>query len=399
MDQASIGRRAFVTSAAGLLIAQPQTVFGSQANSALEIGIAGCGGRGNWIGKLFQEHVNIRIVALADVLRDNLEKTRDALHVEPSRAYHGPNAAAELANSKLDAVVIETPVYYHPEQAMAAVDAGRHVYLAKPVAVDVPGCKTILEAARKAKGKVSFFVDFQTRARPVFQEAATRIHRGDLGDVALAQIYYYAGRPTADRSKPGMDPGEVRIRNWVMDKTLSGDIIVEQNIHVVDLANWYLKGHPLKAYGTGGRVNWSGTPYNTGDVWDHFAVTYTYPNNVSADFSSHQLTGSYSSLTVRCFGRKGAADTNYGGSVRITGENAWAGTQKDDTFTGGAITNIKDFVAGIHSGQFLNNAESAVDSTLSCILGRMAAYGNREVTWDEMWKNTERYEVRLKLDW
>jgi myo-inositol 2-dehydrogenase/D-chiro-inositol 1-dehydrogenase len=399
MESSSAGRRAFVSAAAGLLIAKPETVFGSQANSALEIGIVGCGGRGNWIGKLFREHAGVRIVALADVIRRNLEQTRQAFGVEPARAYRGPKAGQELAAGKLDAVVIETPVYYHPEHAAAAVNAGRHVFLAKPVAVDVPGCNTILDAGRKARGKLSFFVDFQTRARPVFREAASRIHRGDLGAPALAQIYYHAGRPAPDRSQPGMDAGQARLLNWLLDKTLSGDIIVEQNIHVIDLANWYLQSHPVKAYGTGGRTDWSGTRFNLGDAWDHFAVTYTYRNGVHADFSSNQLTNSYSSLTVRCFGRKGAADTNYGGSVRITGENAWMGAEKDDTFTGGAVTNIKDFVAGIQSGAFLNNAESAVESTLSCILGRTAAYENREVSWDEMLRKNERYEATLKLDW
>ena len=128
-------------------------------------------------------------------------------------------------------------------------------------------------------------------------------------------------------------------------------------------------------------------------------MTYVYPGNVHATFSSNQLTKSYESLTVRCFGKKGAADTNYGGLVRITGENAWMGAEKDDTFTGGAITNIKDFVASIHSGNYLNNAESAVESTLSCILGRTAAYEGREVSWDEMLKKNERYEVNLKLNW
>jgi len=398
MNNASIGRRAFV-SAAGALIARPQTVFGSQANSAVEIGIVGCGGRGNWIGKLFQDNSNIRIVALADVIRKNLDETRQRFAVEPARAYHGPNAYQQLATSKLDAVVIETPVYYHPEAALAAVQAGKHVYLAKPVAADVQGCNTMLEAGRRAKGKVSFLVDFQTRARPIFREAATRIHRGDIGETALAQIYYYAGRPAPDKSKPGMEPGQARLLNWLTDKTLSGDIIVEQNIHVIDLANWYLKGHPLKAHGAGGRVDWAGTPYNTGDAWDHFVVTYTYPGGVVAGFSSNQLTNSYSSLTVRCFGRKGAADTSYGGLVHITGENPWAGTEKDDTFTGGAITNIKDFVASVHAGEFLNNVETAVESTLTCILGRMASHQRREVTWDEMLKSNERYEARLKLDW
>jgi predicted dehydrogenase len=399
MTEESTSRRSFVASSAGLLILKPETVFGTQANSAIELGIVGCGGRGNWIGDLFLKNSETRIVALADVVRQRLDEAARKFNVDGSRAYHGPDAGRQLAASKLDAVAIESPPFFHPEQAMAAVNEGKHVYCAKPIAVDVPGCNAFLAAGRKAKGKLSFLADFQTRARPVFQEAAARIHRGDIGAPALAQVYYYAGRPNEDKSKPGMDPGLARILNWVQDRALSGDIIVEQNIHVIDMANWFLQGHPVKAYGTGGRTGWSGTRYDYGDAWDHFAVTYYYPGGCQASFSSHQLTNSYSSLTVRCFGTKGAADTNYGGLVRITGENPWTGAQKDDTFTGGAIANIKAFVASLHSRDYLNNAESAVDSTLTSILGRMAAYHGREVTWDEMMKSRERYEHNLTLRW
>ena len=398
MADSVTGRRAFLASS-GVLLLKPATVFGSAANSAVEIGIVGCGGRGNWIGDLFLKHGEARVVAVADVVRANLDPAAKKFGVDPARAYHGPDAGRELAHSKLDAVAIESPPYYHPEQAMAAVDAGRHVYLAKPAAVDAPGCETILAAARKARGKVSFLVDFQTRAREVYRDAAARIHRGDIGDTALAQVYYFAGRPTPDRSKPGMDPGLARMLNWVQDKAISGDIIVEQNIHVIDVANWFLKGHPLKAYGSGGRVDWSGTRYNVGDAWDHFAVTYQYPHGVQASFSSNQLTNSYSALTVRCFGRKGMADTNYGGALSISGENPWKGAEKDDTFTGGAIDNIKAFVASVRSGEYLNNAETAIESNLTAILGRMAAYKGGEVTWDQMLQAGERYDVRLPLRW
>ncbi|MGE5646206.1 MAG: Gfo/Idh/MocA family protein [Acidobacteriota bacterium] len=394
-------RRDFVKAAAGgLLLLKPETVFGSQANSTVEVGLVGAGGRGNWIAPFFPEYAGARVVALADVIREHLDTTREKLKVEASRAYYGPDAYRELAHSKLDAVVIETPPYYHPEQAAAAVEAGKHVYLAKPVAVDVPGCRSILESGKKAaRRNLSFLVDFQSRSQPVFQEAASRVHRGDIGKPAFAQVLYYAGRPSKDKSKPGMDPGQGRVMNFYMDRVLGGDIIVEQNIHVIDMANWFLQGHPLKANGTGGRTDWTGTGYDAGDAWDHFVVTFWYPNDVQASFSSNQLTNSFSDLCVRCFGIKGALDSHYGGLVRITGDNAWLGAEKDDTFKGGAVANVKAFVESIRSGKLVNNAEVAVESNLTAILGRTAAYRHGTVTWDEMMASNDKLEAQLKLKW
>jgi predicted dehydrogenase len=399
-DAPGSNRRAFLKgTAAGLLIVSPKVAFGSQANSSVEVGIVGCGSRGNWIAPFFTEQADAQIVALADVQRENLDTTRQKLKVEAGRAYYGPDAYRELAQSKVDAVIIETPPYFHPDHAMAAVDAGKHVYLAKPVAVDVPGCRRILESGRRAQNKLSYLVDFQTRARPVFQEAVERVKRGDIGRPALAQVFYYAGRPSGDKAKPGMDPGQARVMNFYMDRVLGGDIIVEQNIHVIDLANWALGAHPVKASGTGGRTDWSGTKYDAGDAYDHFVVTYWYPDSVHASFSSNQLTPSFSDLCVRCIGIHGAADMHYNGLVRITGDNAWMGSEKDDTFKEGALANVKAFVQSIRTGKYLNNTEVAVESTLTAILGRTAAYRQQPVTWDELMASNEKLEAELKLRW
>jgi predicted dehydrogenase len=336
-------------------------------------------------------------------MRSRLDATRDKLKVDGARAYHGPDAHRELAHSKLDAVVVETPTLYHLPHAVAAVEAGRHVFCAKPVAVDVPDTKAFLAAGQKARTKgLSFWVDFQSRARPVFQELTTRVQRGDIGRVAMAQIFYYANRPWIDRSTPDMEPGLKRMMNWLGDRVISGDIIVEQNIHVLDMANWYLGGHPGKATGNGGRTDWSPTRSNWGDCWDHFAVSFWYPNDVHASFSSHQLSGKFSDLCVRCFGTGGCADTHYGGLVRIAAEDPaknWNGAEKDDTFTGGCITNIKNFVAAIRAGKPVNNVETAVESNFTGILGRMAAYKGAMVTWDEMMASTEKWQANLRLNW
>jgi predicted dehydrogenase len=401
VDPDSSHRRDFVkTAAAGVLLLKPQTVFGSQANSAVELGLIGCGSRGNWIGAFFPEFAGARIVALADVIRERLDATQFSFKVDAARTYYGPQAYRELIESKVDAVAIETPPYFHPEQARAAVEAGKHVYLAKPVAVDVPGCRGILESGKRAAAKrSSFLVDFQTRSQPVFQDAVARVHRGDIGKPVFAQVFYYAGRPAEDKSKPGMDPGQARMLNFYMDRVLGGDIIVEQNIHVIDLANWFLGGHPISAHGSGGRTDWSGTPFNTGDAYDRFLVNFQYPNGVQADFSSNQLTKSFSDLCVRCFGIQGAVDSHYGGLVRITGEHAWLGAEKDDTFRQGAVNNVKAFIDSIQTGKPLNNAEQAVESNLTAILGRNAAYQNRTIAWDELMRSEEKFEADLKLRW
>ncbi|MBI4892829.1 MAG: Gfo/Idh/MocA family oxidoreductase [Acidobacteria bacterium] len=395
-------RRDFLKAAsAGLMILKPETAFSYQANSTVEVGVVGCGGRGNWIGPFFPEFAGARIVAAADVQQTSLSNTAEKWKVEKSRSYLGPDGYKQLANSKLDAVVIETPTFYHPEIGAAAVDAGKHVYMAKPIAVDVPGCRTVLESGDRARKKnLTFWVDFQSRARDVYKEAAERIHRGDVGKPAFAQVLYYAGRPWKDKGTPGMDPGQRRMANWFGDRVLSGDIIVEQNIHVIDIANWFLQGHPLKAHGTGGRADWTGTPTEYGDAFDHFAVTFWYPNNVHASFSSHQLNGGFSDLCVRVTGIHGTADTHYGGLLRIVGKNPWPGVEKDDTFRGGAIQNVKDFIAAIRDSKPIYNYEPSVESNLTGILGRTAAYKQAEVTWEEMLKANEKWEPpKLKLQW
>ena len=402
MESTNPGRRRVIQAATGILLLKPQTVFAYQANSIVEVGLIGCGGRGNWLAPFFPEHAGARLVAVADVMRERLETTRGKLKVQAARAYHGPDSYRELAHSQLDAVVIETPPYYHPAHAAAAVEAGRHVFCAKPVAVDVPATKSFLAAGRQAQSKgLSFWVDFQSRARPVFQDLVARLRRGDIGRIAMAQIFYYANRPWTDRSTPGMDPGHKRMINWLGDRTLSGDIIVEQNIHVLDMANWYLGAHPEKATGNGGRTSWAGTNSDWGDSWDHFTVSFWYPG-VDASFSSHQLSGRFSDLCVRCFGLGGAADTHYGGLVKIAAEDRskdWTGAEKDDTFTGGCIANIKSFVESIRAGKPVNNSADAVESNFTGILGRMAAYRGGMVTWQEMLASTEKWEADLTLNW
>ncbi len=385
-------RRTFLKAASGLLILKPATVFGYQANSALSIGIIGCGGRGNYVGGMFQEYVGARIAALHDPFEDRLDAIRKKLSLSSPRTFTGLEGYEDLVETDIDAVVVTSPPYWHPEQTRAAIDAGKHVYVAKPIAVDVAGCLDFLATGRLAtQKKLSLLVDFQTRAQPAFQQAAERVHRGDIGELVFGHIYYHAGR-LRPKGLPHLSPEQNRLRNWVFDKALSGDIIVEQNIHVLDVANWYANTHPVRAVGTGGRK----ARTDVGDCWDHFIVQYDYPDGVKVDFSSGQFIKGYHDLCMRFYGSLGTVDSHYRGVVRITGDHPWEGEQ-GNTMHIGTSTNVKNFAAAVREGKPVNNAPVSVESNLTAVLGRMAAYKREPVTWDEMIASNERLDAHLAL--
>lgn len=249
-----VNRRTFVTSvgaAAGLVIAAPRVAKAYQANEKLTLGLIGCGGRGNWIAKLFQDTGKYQWVACADYYQDRVDATGEQLKIEPARRFSGLSGYKKLLDGKLDAVVIETPPYFHPQHAAAAVAAGKHVFLAKPIAVDVPGCLSIAESGKRTtQNKLVFLVDFQTRANELYREAVRRVHAGDIGKLVLGEAHY----PWSGGARgPAPTVLEEQLRNWYHVLALSGDFVVEQAIHSLDVASWIANADPLRAWGTGGR--------------------------------------------------------------------------------------------------------------------------------------------------
>jgi len=292
-----------------------------------------------------------------------------------------------MMQTRMDAVVLETAPYAFPQLAEAAVDAGRHIFLAKPVAVDVPGCRRIRAAGARAKGKVTFFVDFQIRARDTFQEAVTRLRRGDIGKVALGQVYYHDSS-VWPKPAEGLSAAEGRMRNWYFIRALGGDLLPTRDIHALDCANWYMGSPPEKAWGTGGIA----VRTHYGDAWDHFILALWYPNGVKVDFSSTEYPSAFRDVCMRFHGSDGTVDSHSRGPIRIVGKNPWTGSEFDNTHALGLVANIKSFGESIRSGRLLHNVDDAVDSTLTCILGRMAAYSGRVVTWQEMLASREVYD-------
>lgn len=394
MPRESIGRREFLAASAGvgLSIIGAPAVRGAQANGAIEIGLIGCGGRGQWIGDLVHKNSTAKIVAVCDYFRDRADEAGQKLGVDSSRRYTGLDGYKKLLESKLDAVMIISPPYFHPEQAIAGMEAGKHVYMAKPIAVDVPGVKALLAASKKVEGKQCVLVDFQTRQDPMYQGAVAAVHKGVIGQMVCGQSYYHDGR-LGIHAKPGTEMA--RLRNWVFDIALSGDIIVEQNIHVLDVANWILKAHPTQAMGTGGRKS----RVDVGDCWDHYIVTYWYPDDFKLDFSSSQffLSG-IGDLCTRVYGQLGTIDTHYGGNVMVRArEGSFKGGQTSQIYQAGAVANIKQFCAAIEAGKTLNNLEESASSTLTCILGRTATRKGGIVTWEQMMAADEKLDPRLNL--
>jgi predicted dehydrogenase len=369
----------------------PRTAFGSQANSSIEVGVVGAGGRGHFIGGFFKEY-GARVVAVADPFPAALEKFQTEFKIDGNRLYTGMNGHRELAASKVDAVAVMSPPYFHPDHVGSAVDNGKHVFLAKPAAADTAGCLSIARSGEKAKGKLSFVVDFQTRAVPEFQEAAKRLDRVDIGEFVMGQAYYHTGLAKLP-DVSGLSPHQARLRGWLADKYISGDIIVEQHVHAIDMQARYMKVNPVKAWGVGGRK----ARTDSGNCWDHFLITYIYPGDVQVEFSSAQFIKGIRDICAKIYGTKGALDAHYDGVVRITGENSWKGGDKVPTFTPGAQKNVRDFLESVRTGNYRNDAQVGANSTLTAILGRTAAYRRTVVTWDEMIKGAEKYEVNLNI--
>jgi len=384
-------RREFIaTGAAAFTVLSTGTRVSSQANGKLALGIIGCGGRGQWVGKLFEEQGAAKVVAVHDYFQDRVDAVGEAFGVEAARRYTGLSGYKRLLEGELDAVTIESPPYFHPEQTAAAIDAGKHVFLAKPVAVDVPGCETILAAGKRAAAKkLCLLVDFQTRNNEIYREAVRRVHEGAIGAPVCGQCFYHAGR-LGVKAEPGTP--EARLRNWVFDIALSGDIIVEQNIHVIDVATWLLDAAPLRAFGTGGRK----ARTDVGDCWDHFVVSYEFPNDLPLEFSSSQFAKGFSDLCVRLFGSGGTVETHYGGEVWIKGDQPYEGGNTAPIYQEGAVNNILDFTRAIVAGEVIDHSADSVRSNLTAILGRTAAYAGKLVTWDAMLREGEKLDGKLK---
>jgi myo-inositol 2-dehydrogenase/D-chiro-inositol 1-dehydrogenase len=416
-----MNRREFLKTgtACGLLLVKPSTAFSYQANSAVRLGLLGCGNRGTTVATSFAHSTTARVVALADIFPDKLDLGRshfDDLNTSLSCAridekllFHGPHAFEQLVAAKdVDLIQISTPPFFHVQHLEAAVASGKHVYCEKPVGVDVAQAKQALEIAKRVKSTQSVDVGFQCRNAPPIAANAEKIKAGALGKIAAAAGNYYA-TASEEKVRPGASPDEYRLRNWLWYRALSGDILVEQNIHIIDLCNWMLGAHPLKATATGGRNILT----HAGDCWDNYQVDFTYPDGVHLAFASTQFGNNGFDAGLKLFGADGSATVPYAGPVQIVGTQAWAWADSMNTTgpvkfaaNGSFSDNLafadrdkeRTFIDSITSGQCHNQIAAGVDTALSCMLGRMAGYEKREVTWEDLLAHGETYKLDMSLD-
>jgi predicted dehydrogenase len=386
------------------------------------MGLIGCGKRGTAVATSFAQHTAARYVALADIFPDQLAAGKSHFDgvaaslgyagPDPKLLFRGAHAFEELAACKdIDAIQISTPPFFHVTHLDAAVSAGKHVYCEKPIGVDVMQTKRALEVARRGHGKMSMDVGFQIRSAPPFVELVKRIHDGALGTIVSITAHYYAPENIYPDRPASMSSDELRLRNWNWDLVLSGDMIVEQDIHVIDICNWILDERPTAAYATGARS----VLQHIGNNYDNYQVDYTYPNNVHVSFTAKQYgSDSYFDVSEQVFGSKGYSESPYSGPLRIVGENAWQFKASASTQTGGSqfaangmfSDNLaeadsekeKSFINSITSGNYHDQIAAGVESALSAMMARMSARQGRPITWDEYEASGENYQLGMNLN-
>ncbi len=394
----NVDRRSFLKSssalagAAAVFVLKPQRVVSSEANSRIKLGVVGCGGRGAWIAKLFAQHGGYEIHAVADYFQNVADACGNALKVDKSRRFSGLSAYRKLMGSGVEAVALETPPYCFPQHARAAVAAGLHVYMAKPVAVDAPGTLEIgkLGATSTAK-KRCFLVDFQVPTDPSNIEAVKRVHDGAIGKVVMISTCYLAGR----FSDPPMGANVAsRFRHlvWVNDVALGGSYHVNACIHGVDAGLWVARQRPVSAVGRSA----VGRPRPHGDSRDLYSLTYTFADGT---IMNHVGSHSHSRFHVRCvaYGQSGNMEIGYVGTASIRGgSKSYRGDDVGNLYTAGVVRNIATFHDDIKKGNYANGTVTpSVNSTLATILGREAARREVRLTMDELIRENKKIEVDL----
>jgi myo-inositol 2-dehydrogenase/D-chiro-inositol 1-dehydrogenase len=392
-------RREFISGAGAAAltfsVVAPRAVRGTAANSRIKTGVIGLGSRGGMITGMVQKHGGYELVALADYFEQVVDAAGEQFQVSKASRFSGLSAYKKLITGDVEAVFMETPPYCFPEHVEAAVEAGRHVYIAKPLGCDVPGCLRIHDAARKATaGKRVFLCDFQTRTDPFFIEGIKRVREGAIGQVVMLSSEY---NDESFRDPPKTGTVESRLRElvWVNDDALGGSYLVNAGIHAIDVALWIAGQMPVSAVGAS-RIGRS-DPH--GDSHDVFSVTYEFQNGIILNHRGEHLKNR-SEFRSDCFaqGNDGFLETGYTSRVRILGNRTgWRGGDVVELYPRGAERNIDAFHKAVTTGDTTNpTIEPSINSTLTTILGREATRRRTKLTLEELLKENRRLEPDLK---
>jgi predicted dehydrogenase len=368
-------RRSFVqTSAAGLSILAPATVFGSQANSALTIGLVGCGNRGMYVSGIFAKNEFARVAAICDIYDDRIKAGQEK--------YSGAKVFKDIKDllaSDVDAVLIATPAVLHPEHFELAVKARKHIFMEKPAAVDGRGCLRVMKAARMADPSKRISCDFQQRYGTDYRKAYEIVKSGELGPIKMVKAAWLGGGPPIKKGHPA---SEEKIRNWFFYREMSGDILIEQDCHNIDVVNWFTGTHPNWAAGCGSRM----IRTDIGDIFDNVAISFKFQSGLNFSYAASQFGRQigWQDVGEYFLCEKGTVHTTRQGVKIYRGDRK----EVEEYVTKYDITQdaVNQFIEGARTGKIENAAFQAAESTLTAWMALQAAVKGRPITWEEAQK-------------
>ena len=371
--QSKLTRRTLLAATAAAAAAQS-----TQANSAVSVALIGCGGRGRTLMRDLVSHTPARLSAVCDLRPERMRQARAEAQERGAKPAVNGSMESVLASPDIDAVIVATPVFLHADHLEAAVRAGKHVYIEKPAMPDVAGCKRMMRIADSADRKLNLTIGFQRRYGQVYFKAKALLDSGAIGDLRLV-ILHFIKSSSWNQRPPVPEPRseDEKIRGWHVWSDLSGDLIVENNVHLIDVMNWFVGARPDSAVGAGGR-----TARKIGDMRDHGNVSFLFANGVQGALTGTTLAPSfYRQVHEQYFGETGVIETAAEYWKHYRGRN--------DAFEEASPRNVttdalEAFVKRIAEGKPENTIVRGAESTLTAILGRMAMDARREVTWDEM---------------
>jgi myo-inositol 2-dehydrogenase / D-chiro-inositol 1-dehydrogenase len=379
-----VSRRQFIKSsslaAATVALAAP-TVLGAGTKPAFRAAIIGLGGRGSGAGANFNEAVKTtgvdgKIVAVADMFPEAARKAVENFGVPEDKCFSGFDAYQKvLALPEVNYVILATPPGFRASHFKAAIEAGKHVFMEKPVAVDGPGIRMVYAAGDMAKAKnLKVAAGTQRRHQATYVDTIKRLRDGAIGDIVTLRAYWVNGGPIWHRGEQGSTDLERQVRNWYHYIWLCGDHICEQHVHNIDVCNWVMGDHPTKAWGMGARQQLGN---KSGEIWDNFAIEYEYPSGAHLYSYCGQIKREWASVSEGVQGTKGTS--NPAGSIHPTGGAVW---RSKATGAGPYVQEHIDLINAISNDTPLNEAHQVADSTLTAIMGREAAYSGAEVEWE-----------------
>lgn len=369
----------------------------------IKVGLIGCGGRGSGAATdVLKSAEGVKLVAMGDVFKDRLEASRKALfqqfpesekaNVSDKNCFVGFDAFEKVLAADINYVILATPPGFRPQHLKAAVAAGKNIFTEKPVAVDAGGIRECLAVYETAKAKgLAIAAGTQRRHQTGYQQTLKRVHDGAIGSIVAARCYWNQGSLWKKDRQQAWSDLEWQLRNWLYFTWLSGDHIVEQHVHNIDVVNWAMNSHPIRAVGMGGRQVRTDSAY--GHIFDHFAIDYEYESGVHLMSMCRQIDGCQNSVSEALVGTNGTCQVD---RYSITGRQEWKLPRGEDNQP--YVQEHSDLIASIRAAKPINELKTVAESTLSAIMGRMSTYTGKAVTWEQA-LNSKEHLLPERLEW